>query len=528
LLLPLPIDAEENAMSAALEAFESLGVGSGDIPTWLDLEIQGWKASGKPSRQLVGVVAAYISAADDDLAGLLSEQYFGLHKKLSREPLLQHDGASALLSHARLIALLAGEDLSAAQIANLLVARDARTPITWRHVQTVLPKLGFQLTVRDEDIERVDEADRELELEVFADGEEEICQEMVAEAGLRLGFPGDLLSALRTLLPTDKVPIGPYLQMLHFQCILPEFYDHDPRAIYEFKPRGGVSELLLKRYPDSLEVSHSAYLNNAKGVDKLGYEWARSKKRSRRAEAHALVQIIEGLSSMGFAAKRELASWLRQLLVRRIRHAEDDSISLPEDFMPAEARRLLDAVAHSESRSRGIVEQRLVDAVCSLRYPSPLWIARGLTDSVNATNISRRKCGDCDFQDSVSRTVVAYEAHAGRLSDIYVRAHLGTLGRVLDQRKREWSENIGPDLDRWRVKVVFVAHEIELPQSLPPDERSGVQVEVEAITFADLFAHFDVNRPDVIGALRQYVLEPLGRPRTPDSVRRTLLQLISP
>jgi hypothetical protein len=509
----------------ALEDLEALGVWSEDVPTWLELEIERWKASGKPSRDLVSVTTSYIGAGRDGLSGLLSERYFVLHRGLAREPLLGHDGASALLSHARLIASLAGEDLSAAQIVNLLVARDARTAFTWRHVQAVLPKLGFDLDVHDDAVERIDDADRLLELEVFADAEESICQEMVAQAGMRLGFPGDLLHALQTLLPTDRVPIGPYLQMLHFQCILPEFYDHDPRAIYEFSPRGGVSELLLKRYPDALEVSKSAYLNNAKGVDKLGHDWARSKKRSRRAEAHALVQIIEGLGSMGFAAKRELASWLRQLLVRRIRLAEEDSILLPGEFSPVEARRLVDAVARGETRTRGILEQRLLDAVCSSRFPAPSWIARGLTDSVNATNISRKKCGDCDFQDSASRAVVAYEAHAGRLTEIYVQAHLGTLGRVLEQRKREWTENIGPDLDRWTVRVVFVAHEIAMSESLLPEELAGVKVETEAITFDELLSDFDTEQPTARKALQQYVLEPLALPRTPDSVRRTLLDL---
>lgn len=527
LLLPIEVETEEAAFAQAIDELESMGVDIDDVPTWLDLEIEAWRASGGPSRPLEAVVFAFIAAGDDDLSSLLAEKYFGLHKRLAREPLLGHKGASSLLSHARLIALLASdENLSAAQIAKLIVARDAHTPVVWRHIDAILGGLDRKPMLQLGDVKTVYEADRALELEFFADAEASTCIEMVAQAARRLGFPGDLQTELEVLFSNGAVPKGPYLQMLHFQCILAEFYDHDLSAIYEFNPRGEASEWLFEQYPDSLGVAGNPFLNNAKSVDKLGREWARSKDTARRAEAHALVGIVEGLDGMGFAARRELASWVRRLLVRRIRLAEGVSIDVPDELTSGQARRLIGAIGAEETKTRGILEQRILDACCSLKHPKPDWIARGLKDSVNTTNVSRRKCGDCDFQDSVDRRVIAYEAHAGRLTDLYVRAHLRTVAAVLQERQREWAENVGPDL-AWELKIVFVAHEIDLQDLHPTEEIQGVPVEVEVLTFAKLLAGFDASDSSTLGSLRDYVLGPLSRPRTPDPVRCTLLSLIA-
>lgn len=525
--MPIDVEAEEISLAQAIGELESMGIDVDDVPTWLDLEIDSWRASRRPSRQLEAVVFAFIGAGDDDLAGLLAERYFGLHARLAKEPLLGHEGASALLSHARLIALLAAnENLSAAQIAKLIAVRDARTPVVWRHIDAILGRLDRKPSLQLEDVKTVNEVDRALELELFADADDSTCIEMVAEAAQRLGFPGDLRSELLVLFPQEAPPKGPYLQMLHFQCVLAEFYDHDLSAIYEFNPRGEASEWLFAQYPDSLNVAGNPFLNNAKSVDKLGREWARSKDTARRAEAHALVGVIEGLDGMGFAARRELASWVRRILVHQIRLAEGVSIDVPDELTSEQARRLVDAIRAEETKTRGILEQRILDACCSLRHPNPDWIARGLKDSVNTTNVSRRKCGDCDFQDSVNRRVIAYEAHAGRLTDLYVRAHLRTVAAVLQGRQREWAENVGPDL-AWELRIVFVAHDIDLRELHLTEEIQGVQVEVEALTFAQVLAEFDAHDSSTLVSLRDYVLGPLSRPRTPDPVRRTLLRLIS-
>ena len=146
-------------------------------------------------------------------------------------------------------------------------------------------------------------------------------------------------------------------------------------------------------------------------------------------------------------------------------------------------------------------------------------------DSVNATNISRRKLGDCDFQDAAKRQVAAYEAHAGRLTDLYISAHLRTLEQVLAWRAQEWAENVGPDLE-WKVCVVFVAHDLALVEPVDSAEFEGVKIKLEATTYENFLGGLDENDPAVLSAVSEYVLAPLALRRTPDPVRETLLDLI--
>jgi hypothetical protein len=525
LLLPVPVDGEEAGVRAARAQLASLGVEPEDAPAWIDLELQDWRSAGLPSPDLAGVASAYIAAGDEELGPKLSRAYFRLHLRLATEPLMDHDAASAVLSHARLIYLLASEEsLSSGQIAKLVAVRDQRAPITWSHVETILGKVKARPQLRLEEVEAAYEADTALEVDVFADADERTCIEMVATVGRRLGFPGSLKGFLQTLIPPDGTPNGPYLQVLHYQCTIAEYHDHALKVLYEFKPRGKAAEWLFSRYPSSLEVAKNPFLNNAKGLDEMSREWAKSKKKSDIREAYALVDVIQGLDSMGFAARRELAAWLRRLLVRCIRLARGAKVKLPAKLTAGQARKVITAVAAGETKTRGILEQRVVDAIASLRHPQEEWISRGLLDSVNATNVSRRKCGDCDFQSIEKLHVIAYEAHAGKLSDVYVRSHMHSLEAVLERRVQEWEENVGVDL-AWKVDVVFVAHQLEILE-LPKQVISGVEVTVKAVTYDSYLAAFKGDGRALSQAVNEYVRDPLAAERTPDSVRSVLLGLL--
>jgi hypothetical protein len=527
LLLPIPVDGEGAAVEAARAALHAAGVESEDARAWIELELEDWRRSGRPSAELAAVARAYIASGDDELGPNLAAAYFRLHSKLAGEPLMDHAAASAVLSHARLIALLASEEsLSAGQVAKLVAVRDERSPIAWSHVETILAALGAAPGLTLEAVQSAYAEDEQMEVEVFADADEPTCIEMVAEAGRRLGFPGDLAALLRTLVPPGETPNGPYMQILHYQCTVAEHYDHALKVLYEFNPRGQTAKWLFKRYPSSLEVAEDPFLNNAKSVDEMNREWAKSKKPAYIREAHALVAVIQGLDSMGFAARRELAAWLRRLLVRRIRLARGIEVSLPERLSAGQARGLLRAIAAAETNTRGILEQRLVDAVASRRHRPPDWIARGLLDSVNATNVSRRKCGDCDFQSIEQLRVVAYEAHAGKLSDIYVRGHMRSLEAVLEQRIKEWEENVGTGLE-WRVEVLFVAHQLDILE-LPEPTVGGIEVKVGATTYEAFLADFDADGGAIAQAVNEYVRDPIAEPRTPDSIRSALLGLLGP
>lgn len=526
LLLPVPVEGEDAAVDAAREVLAGLGVDIADAPLWLEVGLEEWRESGAPGKGFAAVVAAYIAASDDEPGRRLAASYFDLHKRLREQPRFDHDSASALLSHARLIDLLAREEkLSASQVAKLVSARDTRVPASWMQIRIILREAKLAPTMSVKSVEDVYEADEALEIELFGDSDERVCAEMVAAAARNLGFAGDLLGALGTLLPRDHAPFGPYLQMLHYQCIIAEYYDHALSSIYEFTPRGKAPKWLLDKYPPALEVAKNPFLNNAKGVDQLNYAWAR-RRNDQPHQAHALVSTIQGLDSMGYAAKRELAAWLRRLLVRRIRLAREIQVPLPDSLGADQAEALLSLVATAETHTKGIIEQRVVDAVAFHRHPSPQWIARGLLDSVNATNISSLKCGDCDFQDTSARRVVAYEAHAGKLTEIYLEGHLRSLEAVLERRTQEWKENLGSAAS-WSLEVTFVAHEM-LPLKPIRRDISGVDVTVEAIHFEEFLSGLNTSDAGLIDALNAYVGDPLAEPRTPNSVRQAFLKLIEP
>jgi hypothetical protein len=527
LQLPVPADGERDAVEATAAKLQFLGVDAADAASWLRLEIEGWRESGRPSPDLVAIAATYLEAGDPGLGPQLAASYFPLHARLGDRPLIDHDSASAVLSHARLIVLLAAEEsLSAAQVAKLITTRDHRVPIAWPEVAMILAELQSAPSLSLEEVEGAYETDQELELEFFADADERDCIATVADVARRLGFPGDLGEPLTTLFFPAEKPHGPYLQMLHIQCTIAEFYDHALNVLYEFNPRGQAAEWLFERYPSSITAARDPFVNNAKSVDEMTRAWATSKRRDPAIErqAHALVSIVEGLDSMGFAARRELASWLRRLLARRIRLAEGTEVSLPDALSSTQLRTLVDAVAAGETGTRGILEQRIVDAVAALRHPAPGWVSRGLLDSVNATNLSSRKCGDCDFQDADTLEVVAYEAHAGRLTDLYVQSHLRTLRAVLRRRAAEWEENFGGGLD-WTVKVVFVAHAVETT-AMPKQALDGISVEIDAVTYEQFLADLDCGVDSVRDAIDEYVRAPLAASRTPDPIRSTFLEVI--
>ena len=96
---------------------------------------------------------------------------------------------------------------------------------------------------------------------------------------------------------------------------------------------------------------------------------------------------------------------------------------------------MLAALAADPSHMRGVIEQRVVDAIANRIRPTGSR-SRGLGDPVNAANTPRRKLGACEFQDIASSHVVAYEAHAGVLTETYVGAHLAGLDRGIRPDRR--------------------------------------------------------------------------------------------
>lgn len=415
--------------------------------------------------------------------------------------------------------------MSAAQVATVLSARDRRVTFSWQAVQDVLARLGLRPELDQEQVQALLARDQELEELLFADADFFEAAALVGRVGADFGFPGDLENLLVRLFPPDPATggrHGPYLQMLHFQCTIAEFFDHAVTVLYEFAPRGAVAMWLFDIYPGDLAAARDPFLNNAKSVDRLDLPWARSKdQQGLLSPASALVEVVAGLEVMGFAARQELAGWLRRWLLRVIRLTRPLAREVPDRPTVESVAALLDAVATDETRTAGILEQRLVDVVALTRHlEQDGWRSHGIGDSVNASNVSRRKLGDCEFQNAAERRVVAYEAHAGKLSQVYVDGHAQTLGRVLPMRVEEW-ERIA-DLETWDVSVVFVAHSFScLPANL---EINGMQVTVEFVVYADFIG--GAPAPEAMTDLfATHVNGRLNEPRTPQKVRDTYLEL---
>jgi hypothetical protein len=186
---------------------------------------------------------------------------------------------------------------------------------------------------------------------------------------------------------------------------------------------------------------------------------------------------------------------------------------------------LLKTVAASGTNTKGIIEQRLVDALTATKHSGPEWRPRGLGDSVNAANTPRRKLGDCEFQDVSNRLVEAYEAHAGHLSEVYLRNHLASLKGVIRSRlDDEWLSISEPS--EWTVNVTFVAHSTDVGWTFDV-QIEGVRIRLHLVTYDELIAGIEPGKSAFRSAFHQWVVDVLNQARTPQAVRDKVLDIIS-
>jgi hypothetical protein len=432
------------------------------------------------------------------------------------------DQATALLSHIRLVLLLVTDDMmSAAQAAKVLRIRDRRVTVGWRALQNVLSTLGIPIQINEAAVRQLFIEEPQQEEGVFADAGFVDAAAIVSELGRDLGFGEGLDELLLRVFPAD--PSGDrhsaYLQILHAVLITAEYFDHALKYVYEFKPRGFLGDIVHNAYPNHLRSSSVAILNNAKSVDALDEGWARSKEE-HLAGATALYEIVDRLEDMPFLARRELARRLRQWLFRVIRLMQPLSVSIPSTPSESDVQAILDAVSAGPTGTYGILEQRVTDAIASHMYPATdNWRPHGIGDSVNATNASRKKVGDCEFQRP--KEIVAFEAHAGRLSEVYVDGHIAGLRRVVGMRKYEWGRIAAPE--EWHITIRFLAHG-ELPQNRV-ETIDGYKIKC---TFDD-YSSFISAGPQLShlrSTFETQVIPRLNEAGTPESVRNKYLALI--
>ncbi|HEJ1294567.1 hypothetical protein [Pseudomonas aeruginosa] len=529
LLLPIiPADDREKICAKELEDYLiGQGVLKDDFNDWAIISLESWAESNAPSDQLKAAIQKILLKAGDSSPGALSQQYFSIHQKLQGEHFFSHAEARWFLSHSFMMLDLSKKDrLTAAQIARMLNVRDSRARFNRQTTQTFLEKLQADPALTIEQVKQVFESDSEQEASFFADASLEEAADMVAVAAHSLGYADNLAESLLQLASEEELEkYAPYLQILHYQCTLAEYFDHALTDLYEFKPRGGSALWLFGAYPEALSRAGNPFLNNAKSVERADAGWVRMKKKAERPGTAALEKILSNLEMMGFAPRRELARLIRLWLHRIIRLTEPLADLLPDSFTNAEWSKILTAVGQANTATYGILEQRTIDALSWSQYGAT-WRSRGIGASVNATNISNRRLGDCDYQNTDDRRVVAFESHGGSLTDIYVKEHIRTLRKSLLLRKQEL-EGIA-EIGEWDIEITFVAHKLLLNEYENDQiiQIHGANVTLKFTTFGELIDSWQAGAPDYT-VMDDLVIRPLQQKQTPIEARRKLSALVA-
>lgn len=521
LLLPLLPAKEEVVLHALKENLEESGVQEEDFCMFVRSEAQKWAENGVPSQRFKSAIEVAILHSGDEGYGKVSEVYFDVHAILIGRHLMPHDMASAFLSHAFLIYDLAlREKMSAAQIAIVMAARDARVHFNRQSVRDFLLKINEVPKIEAEFVLELHASDADKEQAYFSDSSLQDCLDRVSAVATRLGFPGDIKKNLDVLYRDGEKDYIPYIQIIHYQMVIAEAYDHALTDFYEFLPRGQAAKSLFDFYPDVLVNAGNPFLNNAKSVDRVTEGWARSKKLKELPGAMALYEILSGMERLGFSAKRELAELVRMWIERLIRLSDSSGVEIPENIDASQIANFETMLGNGQTQTRGVLEQRYVDAWCMARYHSNAAVMhRGVGDSVNTTNISRRKLGDCDFQDNQAKVVYAYEAHGGNLTDIYFQEHMRTFEKILIERKKEWAAY--SEVDDWKVELIFVCHDFE-GDGEQDALLQGVEVKIRKVKFSELVSEISLSRRQDV--FKNFFIDPLNFRHVPEFIKQAAVQ----
>ena len=530
LLLPIRFTEEHQCGVVCTAFFDSNNIAEHERSDWLALQLGAWEDSVTylPSDALKSLIGEILVAGAGCYGNLLKELYWRCYYNLRAEYFFTHSEARAFLSHALLILDLAvSERLSAAQIAKLLSQRDIRVRFSRQNIADFLKILKQAPIILIEKVQSVTEQDVVDSSSFFADADAESAAFFVHEKALELGCSEGVyedLSALFSLEAPERYI--PYIQILHYQCCIAEYYDHALTDLYEFAPRGNAALWLFDQYPPNLVSAGNPFLNNAKGVEQVSPSWVRSKKTAeQRAGASALLNLLCNLETMGFAARRELGRYLRLWTWRIMQLAQPVLNCLPERLNQEDWNKIFLRIAQGNTETFGVLEQRLVDALAVLKYPlSQGWRARGVRSSVNATNISQKKLGDCDFQHPSEHKIVAFEAHGGVLSRIYIEEHLRTLKKIIPARLEELSGIA--DIDKWSATICFVAHSILTDVTEYKIEMHGLTINTKYISYSDMISNSPKNK-ETFKVYNDIILNTLNVSRTPKKIRDAVLSMLN-
>lgn len=149
-----------------------------------------------------------------------------------------------------------------------------------------------------------------------------------------------------------------------------------------------------------------------------------------------------------------------------------------------------------------------------------------LGDSVNASNLSKRKLGDVEFANVALREAIALEAHGGTVTQSYVEGHRKSLMRIVEKRLEEsWMSIDSPE--HWHIRLIFIAHSYsgDLPTH---DMMSGVRVTYEYWNYDQLIEEAITHEivESVPQVVSDYVFVPLNRQVVPQWIRDRTQKII--
>lgn len=530
-LLPLsPSELQsgsENAVSALInrgfteeESFLKLG---DDFDVWLD---EGVSRDKFPADLIIILEEASWAGPSDQGKSM---SYASLVGKLTGRFTRSRRDSAIVLSQLPLVLLLARNfRASSARIARLMGQTEKRISVDWRMVEFILNHFGIRSDLDQQAVALLLQNDRNNSDQELVDSTLATVVEMLIGQAKNLGLDQNFKEGvIRLFTPEIGSPFIPYLQILLYICVVDHFYDHPPEFIYTFKPRGEVGNLIFGVFPRELAPGGNPMLNNFKAVNRITLDWADSRPDNRE-QARALVEIVDGLSSLAYSPRVQTSSLLRKAIIRYIEINTPDPIHIAKQTEFEAIKRFVRGVSVSQTLTRGVIEQRIVDFLAAVEYALPLWRSRGLGDSVNASNTSSKKLGDCDFQNITERKCVALEAHAGRLTDVYVREHLRTLRINLPSRLEEWSRI--SELTDWHLHLRFLVHE---------DARSNIEItipdrvkgSVEVLTYLQYFEQLlPIMESDIEGTIHlfnHWVIMVLDTNNTPAATKQTANSLLS-
>ncbi|MET4780780.1 hypothetical protein [Glaciihabitans sp. UYNi722] len=528
--LQLPGGAQDGVVELR-EYFDELAISENDAAILLAQGREEWEKSGSANSFVQGSVRRLLIARlSEDIAEVSSKKYFSWFKDLSVGTNdwngISSIGARRLLSRLPLIFhLLSVEKMSCTQVSRLIHSIDASLEVPYQAIAVIARGVGHLplLNMTDQG-DQLWDFDEDLAVELFPDSTVAESCEVAGREAAEFAPESDVSGYLRELSVQNEAGevFWPYLQILHFCCVPLEYFDHPASFLYEFSPRGNNGQNLFKRYPAH---TGNPFLNNAKAVHTLDRAWARTRGGNN---AQALVAVLELLESLPTVTRRQLARIFRAWLHRVVELETTEPVLLPATLALVDFERVVARVSNKETNTKGVIEQRVVDALAMLAFSHDDWRSKGIGESVNASNFARRKLGDVEFASISERAALALEAHGGHLSATYVIDHQRSLGRIIEQRLREsWSSLDEPS--NWSIEIIFVAHSRD-KFGLPTSEvLHGVAVTYKYWEYEQI-SELAVNRndnPDVrLNAFRSFTLEALNQRTTRQSVRNTFVSLI--